>query len=385
MSDRQPIARTETIVIGLGGVGAFALRALARMGVEALGLERFAPGHDRGSSHGGTRVFRHAYFEHADYVPLLRYSSAEFGRLERELGRALLQRCGCLLLGPAGSAVIDGAAAAAAQHGLPVEGLDAAMLDRRYPLFTLPTGWVGLYEADAGFVRPEAAIQAALDEALDRGARLRVGLRVTGWHETAQGVEVESSAGRLHCERLILAAGAWTGELLPTLRSRLRVTRQIQSWIEPVDPAPIDCARLPAWVLAREDGPALYGIPSDPLAPGRPCMKLGLHGRDEPTQPDRVERSVGPDDLAELEAQRLRWLPKLVGPIREAKVCLYTSSPDAQLIVDRLPGSRRVVLAAGLSGHGFKLCPALGQTLAELSVKGRSQLPAAFLSLSRFG
>ncbi|MCB0216494.1 MAG: N-methyltryptophan oxidase, partial [Chloroflexi bacterium] len=80
MSSRRPIMdQAEVIVIGLGGVGAFALRALSQIGVDALGLERFAPGHDRGSSHGGTRVFRHAYFEHPDYVPLLRFSSDDFG------------------------------------------------------------------------------------------------------------------------------------------------------------------------------------------------------------------------------------------------------------------------------------------------------------------
>lgn len=386
MSSRRPIIdQAEVIVIGLGGVGAFALRALSQIGVDALGLERFAPGHDRGSSHGGTRVFRHAYFEHPDYVPLLRFSSDDFGHLEASRGTALLQRCGCLLLGPHDGAMIEGAADAASQHGLAVERLGVEMLRRRYPQFALPRGWVGLYEADAGFVRPEAAIRAALDEAVDRGARLRIEQSAAAWRETEGGVEVETAAGLLRCDRLVVAAGAWTGALLPALRAQLRVTRQIQTWVEADDPESIDCRDLPAWVLAREEGPALYGIPADPLAPGKPRMKLGLHGRDDPVDPDRVPRSVGRAELEELESLRARWLPRLSGPIRAAKVCLYTSSPDAQLIVDRLPGSRRVVLGAGLSGHGFKLCPALGRILAELAIRGRSPLPADFLGLSRFG
>ena len=67
-----PMAKYDVVVVGLGAMGSAALHELARRGVRVLGIERFAPGHDRGSSHGETRIIRLGYFEHPSYVPLLR-------------------------------------------------------------------------------------------------------------------------------------------------------------------------------------------------------------------------------------------------------------------------------------------------------------------------
>jgi glycine/D-amino acid oxidase-like deaminating enzyme len=60
-------------------------------------------------------------------------------------------------------------------------------------------------------------------------------------------------------------------------------------------------------------------------------------------------------------------------------------SPDEHFIVDRHPAHANVVFAAGLSGHGFKFAPVLGQALADLALEGKTLLPIDFLSLVRFG
>jgi sarcosine oxidase len=198
----------DVVVLGLGGVGSFALRTLAARGVRALGLEQFQVVHDRGSSHGGTRVYRHAYFEHADYVPLLLYSSAEFRALGERVGRSLIEACGTMLIGESDCAVLQAAGAAARAHGIAVEELSAAEVRTRYPLFDVRDGHRGLMEPGAGFVRPEAAMRAAVDDALRLGAEVREGVRVERIEEHADGVTLHTTDGEVRARRLIVTAGA---------------------------------------------------------------------------------------------------------------------------------------------------------------------------------
>jgi len=124
----------DVIVVGAGAVGSAALRAAREAGVRALGIEQFAPARTRGSSHGHSRIFRHAYFEHPDYVPLLRHSTARFESLERQSGAPLLNRCGMLVAGRDDSAAVRGTLASAQQWALPLDSLDARALRGRTEL-----------------------------------------------------------------------------------------------------------------------------------------------------------------------------------------------------------------------------------------------------------
>src|SRR5580692_9833282 len=92
----------DAIVLGVGGMGSAAAFELARRGRRVLGLEQFALGHERGSSHGHTRIIRKAYYEHPDYVPLVLRAYDRWRDLERRRGRTLLTECGCLSVGRPG-------------------------------------------------------------------------------------------------------------------------------------------------------------------------------------------------------------------------------------------------------------------------------------------
>jgi sarcosine oxidase len=159
----------------------------------------------------------------------------------------------------------------------------------------------------------------------------------------------------------------------------LRVSLQIQAWIEAPDPRSVHPSRCPAWLIVRGKEPALYGIPADPLAAHRRGMKVALHGRSEAVDPDAPRRAVNDDDREELMRVVREWLPALGERIVEATSCLYTVTPDEHFIVDRAPQMDHTWVVAGLSGHGFKLTPALGRAVAELALDGESQLPVAFL------
>ena len=155
----------DAIVVGLGAMGSNALAVLARRGKRVLGLDRFDPPHNFGSSHGGSRVIRLSYFEHPDYVPLLKRAYDAFDRLAQDSGETLRIENGLVMGGAPGNAVAAGMLRSARTHDLPVSALDGAELMRRYPQFTVPADWEVVFEARGGFVRPEATIRAA-----ERGA-----------------------------------------------------------------------------------------------------------------------------------------------------------------------------------------------------------------------
>jgi sarcosine oxidase len=381
----------DLIVVGGGAVGSNVLRAAAESGARALGLEQFTPANTRGSSHGHSRIFRHAYFEHPEYVPLLRHATARFESLEIESGEPLLNRCGMLVMGPPGSETVRGSLASAERWSLDVERLDDATIQRRFPWFDVPAGTIGAFEANAGVVRPGAAVNAALRVAESRGVELRNGIVVRGVIEDATGVTVRTAEGSERASAVVIAAGPWARQLIPELAPLLRVTRQVQAWLAPAsgpDPGPMPC-----WLYDRgPDRLAIYGLAPDPSArtdsdrvpsPAR-HPKVGLHGSEETADPERGARPVDSNDI-ELVRDALRsCAPRLAGELVDAATCLYTMSPDGNFIVGSRRGSRRVHFAAGLSGHGFKLGPALGDALAELALQGRTRLPVGFLSPERF-
>ena len=381
----------DLIVVGAGAVGSAALRAASERGAAVLCLEQYTPAHERGSSHGHSRIFRHAYFEHPDYVPLLRHSTARFESLERESGAALLHRCGMLVAGPPGSEVVQGSLDSGRRWGLAVEALDAPALCHRFPWFAYPDDAMGAFEADAGLVRPEAAVSASLRVAQGRGAELRIGARVRAVVEDATGVSVETGQGNERAQAVIVAAGPWTARLLPELAPLLTVTRQVQAWLA-ATPG-IDVSTMPCWLFDRGPGRrALYGLAPDPAAPadasGAPSParypKVGLHGSSDVVDADVGAASVNDADLERLFRAYRAIAPALAGKLVAAATCLYTMSPDGHFLVGTCRGSRRIHFAAGLSGHGFKLAPALGDALVDLAVQRRTELPIGFLSPARF-
>ena len=381
----------DLIVVGAGAVGSAALRAASEAGARVLCLELHTPANTHGSSHGSSRIFRHAYFEHPDYVPLLRHSTARFESLERESGESLLHRCGMLVAGPPDSEVVRGSLASARRWELPVEALDAAAMRARLPWFSFGNDAIGALEANAGLVRPEATVDASIRVARARGAELRITSRVRAVVEDATGVSVETGKGVHRAAAVVVAAGAWTSHLLPELTPWLTVTRQVQAWMAPATGT--DAAGMPCWLFDRGAGqPAIYGLAPDPLAkPDATGIhsrarhpKVALHGSSDVVDPDVGAAPVAAPDIEMLRSAYRAVAPTLAGNLVAAATCLYTMSPDGHFLLGTRRGCRRTHFAAGLSGHGFKLAPALGDALVDLALQGRTALPVGFLSPDRF-
>ena len=373
--------RYDVIVAGVGAMGAAACWQLARRGVRVLGLEQFDLPHARGSSHGYSRVTRTAYFEHADYVPLLRRAHALWAELERESGERILDLVGGLYLGPVDGPLVGGSLHAARQHGLPHELLDRGAVARRFPQFSVPDNWVGLLEPEAGFLRPELAISAFANGAMQRGAEIHGHEAVRSWQAHETHVSVTTSRGTYEAEKLIFSGGAWSGQLVRDLGVELVVTRQVLGWVWPRDWKAFQPEHLPVWMIDRLDGTVYYGFPLITHSPG---LKLALHAPLQPTDPDGVARDILPGDEESFRACLRQFIPGGDGPLLALRTCLYTNSPDGHFIVDRHPRHARVIVAAGFSGHGFKFASVMGEALADLATRERTELPIGFLGLKRF-
>lgn len=373
----------DCIVIGFGGVGSGALWEGAKRGWKMLGLDRFGPAHDRGSSHGQTRIIRRTYFEHPNYVPLVERSFQLWGELTKRHRtspevKALLLPTGLLQVGPVESPVIRGVQASAAAFDLPIEVFTPSEIEQRLPILKVPTEHIGIFESGAGLLRVELCIAAMIQQATKLGAEFVSDCPVTSWQVRDNGtLEVRCGDTIFLSDRLIISSGAWSGQLLAKLQLPLRVLRKQQHWfqIDRVENKLIN--RFPAFLFEQDDGSVFYGMPEiDHLG-----MKVAEHSGGELVgNPSVLDRELNKEDLHRVETFLRDYFRHTYHRLVHFSQCMYTMSADGHFIIDRYPGYSNVAFAAGLSGHGFKFAPLLGQYLVGL-VNGEQSSEYEFLKL----
>ncbi|GAB2888299.1 FAD-dependent oxidoreductase [Streptomyces mayteni] len=341
--------QTDVIVIGLGVHGSAAAASLARRGRRVIALDRFPPGHDRGSSHGTTRMIRRAYPRPVwnDFVDR---AFAAWAALEAESGERLVHRTAGLyahrgtsgLQGP-GCVVVD----------------DPDELARRMPGLAVPEGYGGVYDPGAGVIEAARALRALRGVAAAHGAELRHGVHVRGWESTPTGVRVATDEGVLSAARLVIAAGSWTGALVPSLAPWLDVWRILTVTVPSGQRAGMPPS-LGAFSVDRPEG-LVFGIP-DACGNGvKVGVDVGLSW-----DPEEPAAPPSPRETAELRALLESYVPGLDTTPVEATSCLYTMTEDRRFVIGPLADAPAVVVVAACSGHGFKFGPAVGDAVADL-------------------
>jgi sarcosine oxidase len=353
--------RYDAIVLGLGGMGSAVAAHAAARGLRVLGIERFGPAHARGSSHGETRIIRQAYFESPDYVPLLRRAYELWDALAVRTGVALRAQTGGLFVGRPETPVVAGTLASAREWGLAHHVYDAGELRRRYPMLTPRDDEVGVFEAVAGAVFPEAGVHAHLLDAAAAGAELRFGVEAAGW-DAGGGVRVALGDGtHVDAARLAICAGPWFARAAPDAGIPLRIERNVQFWFAPHDRAAVLPERLPIWCCERAGSRMFYGFPDF----GRGA-KVAHHGSGVDANPDALDRTVRDDEIAFVRAALASFVPPANGAFLRAAACMYSLTPDEHFVIGPHPRASRVVLAGGFSGHGYKFAPVVGEVVAAL-------------------
>ncbi len=336
---------------------------LARRGMRVLGFDRFAPPHTLGSSHGEARIIREAYFENPAYVPLVQRAYRLWSDLEREAGTTLLLRTGGLMIGPPESELVTGARLSAERHALEHEVLSSAEVTRRFPCLTPEADMIAVYEPRAGILFPEDCVRAHLVLARSHGAQIHTHEPLLSWKADGTGVSVTTERTTYNAEWLVIAAGAWTRQLLADLEPPLTVERQVQFWFDPMRAhASFSATCSPVHLWQFDDHQFVYGFPD--LGEG---VKVARHHGGVSGSPETLNRDVDAEEIADMRSLLRRFLPDADGAFRSASVCLYTNTPDGHFWIDRHPAHANVLIASPCCGHGFKFASVIGEVLADLT------------------
>ena len=377
----------DAIVIGVGSMGSSACWFLASRGYKVLGLEQFDISHEHGSHAGQSRIIRKAYFEHPDYVPLLERAYENWRSFERITRSTIYQRTGIVYMGRPDNINMQGILKSASLYHVPVEELSVAEAQEQFPAFAIPSDFKIITEPDSGFVTPERAILLYAEQSIKKGAVIRIHEKVNEWKLEGNTVKVNTDKNIYTCDKLIITAGAWASKIIPGLKSELTVTKQMLAWVKPKNWETFSLGNFPCWFVEDPERGTFYGFPILPVVQfGGPLgLKLAHHHPAEATDPDKVDRSIPPSFEKDINDFLLKYMPDATGEILAAKSCLYTYSKDQHFIIDHLPGySDKVTIACGFSGHGFKFVSVVGEILADLAMKGKTDLPIGFLRLGRF-
>jgi sarcosine oxidase len=349
----------EILVVGAGVTGAATARALALAGRDVILLEQFEIGHDRGSSHGASRLFRLSYPDER-WVRLAQGSLEGWLELEAECGERLLRQTGSLDLG----SFVRANARALAACGAAYEHLDSAEVAARWNV-----AWEGgggaLFQPDGGVLLANKALQALVAGARDGGATVFERTCVRELLAQRTGVRVITDREEIRARAVVVAAGAWAQRLLsgldidlPVIPTRETVAHVSLPRAESL-PALIDeTTPTTASHAVQRAGEVTYAVHSPGIG-----LKVGLHHSGPVADPDETGR---PD--AEIVRWAGEWAKRRFpeDDVRPAlaETCLYTNTADESFVLER---HRRVVVASPCSGHGFKFAPVLGQTLAALA------------------
>jgi sarcosine oxidase len=375
-------AKLRVGIVGLGAMGSSAAFHLAQRGAEVVGFDGYGPAHDRGSSHGESRIIRQAYYEDPCYVPLVLDSYRLWRELEVLSGESLLRVTGGLMIGLSDGEVVRGALESARQWGLPHRVLGSAEVRSEFPAFQLLADEVAVFEPEAGVLAPELAILSHLRQAALHGAQLHFGEPVERWDHAHGQVRVSTSTSTYAVDRLVLAAGAWTPRLLQDWALPLMVERQVQAWFTPHSPGLFSPSRFPIYLHEEEAGSAFYGFPSLDGS----TVKAAQHHGGEEISPDEPRRELHKEEALMVLEHVGRLIPGLKGAgLARTKVCMYTDTPDFNFAIGLHPACELVSVACGFSGHGFKFSPVIGEILADLAESGATGHPIGPLSPLRFG
>lgn len=371
----------DVIIVGAGSIGMAAGYYLSTKGAKVLLVDRYDPPHDQASHHGDTRIIRHAYGEGKHYVELALRSQQLWHELETQMNQDLFMQTGVLNLGLETSEFIQGVIESAETYELPLETMTASDVESRWDGWNVPDRYLGCYEKQSGVLRSEVCVRTYREGIIANGGEVLSNCIIHSIIEHRNGIELNTSAGNFSSEQLMVTAGAGTNEVLALIGEQLPLTtvRKTFSWFH-----------QPAHMYAEKDFPAFtcdtefgiyYGFPNIAGA----GVKIGRHDGGHKRDMSKANLPFG--HYEEDEADVITFAKTFLSPQvvhRTGRPCTYTLSPDNDFIIDYLPHHKNILVACGLSGHGFKFSSAIGEALSQLAISGKSDADMTVFSSARF-
>lgn len=379
----MPTDTFDSIVLGAGGMGSAAAFYLARARQRVLLLEQFEIDHQKGSSYGYSRIIRYSY-DHPAYIALARAVYPMWSALEDEAGETLHITTGGLDFGPAGDPMLESTFASVSSANIPHESLTPDEAHRRFPQYRFAEGWKVLYQPDSGLLAPSKCVRAHVRLAKQRGATVLDHTPVKQVTVKRDSIEVQTANETFSAGKLVITAGAWAKSVLSPLGLKLPLTplRCQEAYFIADNPADYTTDRFPVFIAHVRSvyGDILYGLPSHENS----GVKIGIHAGTPVNHPSEIDYTP---DSASVERSRQfigNHIPGANGPLKFARICLYTMTPDEHFVIDRHPEYPHIVFGVGFSGHGFKFSTLVGSILTDLALKGVTEHDISLFSASRF-
>lgn len=382
----------ETIVIGLGAMGSASVYQLSKKGNKVLGIDQFTPPHSIGSTHGDTRITRQAIGEGEDYVPLSLSSYRIWDELEKKTGVKLLTVTGGLIIGSKTAKAFHGSnrflqttIETAKKFNISHSVLSDDELRKRFPQFRIEDGYVGYYEDNAGFLRPELCVETQIELAKIQGAQINFNEKVLQLLPLTDGsVEVRTDKQVYNANKVIVSAGPWITQFFPEYTELFKVYRQVLYWFDiKGDVTPYLPENFPIFIFAGTGEDDIYGFPAIDGPHGG--LKVAFEDYLTATTPENVNREISREEIKRAyEKYVTKHLPELSDKCVKAVSCLYTVTPDSKFVIDTHPEYPQIIIASPCSGHGFKHSAAIGEAVSELAVTGESQFDLSAFKIDRF-
>lgn len=369
-------------VIGLGAAGSAALWRSAARGADVIGFEQFTSGHDRGSSHGYSRVFKSVTPQGPQESALAHRAAGLWRELEAESGASVLHMTGGLSIGKPGSPLIGGLETVASETGLPLEYLDEAELRRRFPQHVIEAGDIGVIDPASGFLQPELAIRSEWELAQKHGARV-VNAAVIEVVPQNDSVLIVTAERSWEVGTAIVATGAWQRTVLPFLPLRLTPRRATLSWFRP-KPGREALFTAEAFPVFTHEalGETGWGLPQfDEFG-----VKIGLDFTEgyEIVDPSANKKETEEWELARVRGFVAETIPDLEPVPAFSGGCMITMTPDEEFTIGIPKDHPRLVVLSACSGRGFKMSAAVGDVGAQLALTGEADLDLSPFSPDRF-
>ncbi len=378
----SPSRSPDALVIGLGAMGSATALHLAKRGVKVTGIDQFTPPHHHGSTHGESRITREAVGEGAAFVPLARRSHVLWRELEATTGASLLTQCGGLIVAREGrvnvmhdqSDFLGNTLKLARQFGIEHSTLNATDIAACFPQLNLTGDEAGYYEPGAGFLRPENCVATNLTEAKRNGATLCYNETVRAIHREGAQTIVETDYARYAPGTTIVCAGPWLNSLVPALKNKTVVRRQVMYWFALDGSHDYTPEKFPVfiWPWGSGENDVFYGFPQIDQAGRVACIKVATEQNEFATNASSVDRQVTQHEIESMYQHLGGRLRGVTTQCVQSTTCLYTNLPGAHFLIDRLPDAHELFIVSACSGHGFKHSAAIGEAVAEMTTSGKT-------------